>query len=152
VQRCITLTIVDTAGGWSDACTGAMAAADLCLIPTRPSPADIEAAAPTLTANRGLTLHELKRLIPTRPSPADIEAAAPTLTANRGLTLHELKRYDDALASFDDALKVQPNHAEALFNRGLTAGLAAEMAMSSGLAFPLASRSRIQRNASSTSC
>jgi chromosome partitioning protein len=29
-----------------------MAAADLCLIPTRPSPADIEAAAPTLTAVR----------------------------------------------------------------------------------------------------
>ena len=29
-HRGITLTIVDTAGGWSDACTGAMAAADLC--------------------------------------------------------------------------------------------------------------------------
>jgi chromosome partitioning protein len=28
-QRGITLTIVDTAGGWSDACTAAMAAADL---------------------------------------------------------------------------------------------------------------------------
>ena len=52
VQRGITLTIIDTAGGWSDACTGAMAAADLCLIPTRPSPADIEAAAPTLAAVR----------------------------------------------------------------------------------------------------
>ena len=51
-QRGITLTIVDTAGGWSDACTGAMAAADLCLIPTRPSPADIEAAAPMLSAVR----------------------------------------------------------------------------------------------------
>jgi chromosome partitioning protein len=37
------LTIVDTAGGWSDACTAAMAAADLCLIPTRPSPADVDA-------------------------------------------------------------------------------------------------------------
>jgi chromosome partitioning protein len=48
----ITLTIVDTAGGWSDACTGAMAAADLCLIPTRPSPADIDAAAPMLAAVR----------------------------------------------------------------------------------------------------
>ncbi len=48
----ITLTIVDTAGGWSDACRGAMAAADLCLIPARPSPADIEATAPTLAAVR----------------------------------------------------------------------------------------------------
>ena len=52
VHRGITLTIVDTAGGWSDTCTGAMAAADLCLIPTRPSPADIDAAAPMLTAVR----------------------------------------------------------------------------------------------------
>jgi chromosome partitioning protein len=49
----MTLTIVDTAGGWSDACRGAMAAADFCLIPARPSPADIEAAAPTLAAVRG---------------------------------------------------------------------------------------------------
>jgi chromosome partitioning protein len=48
----ITSTIVDTAGGWSEACTGALAAADLCLIPTRPSPADIDATAPMLTAVR----------------------------------------------------------------------------------------------------
>ena len=48
----ITLTIVDTAGGWSDACRGAMAAADFCLIPARPSPVDIEATAPTLAAVR----------------------------------------------------------------------------------------------------
>ena len=51
-QSGVTLTIIDTAGGWSDACRGAMAAADLCLIPARPSPADIEAAAPTLAAVR----------------------------------------------------------------------------------------------------
>src|ERR1700729_3466900 len=51
-RRGITLTIIDTAGGWSDASTGAMSAADLCLIPTRPSPADIDAAAPTLAAVR----------------------------------------------------------------------------------------------------
>jgi chromosome partitioning protein len=51
-QRGITLTIVDTAGGWSDACTAAMAADDVCLIPTRPSPADIDATAPMLTAVR----------------------------------------------------------------------------------------------------
>jgi chromosome partitioning protein len=48
----VTVTIVDTAGGWSDASRGAMAAADFCLIPARPSPADIEAAAPTLAAVR----------------------------------------------------------------------------------------------------
>jgi chromosome partitioning protein len=48
----VTLTIVDTAGGWSDASRGAVAAANFCLIPARPSPADIEAAAPTLAAVR----------------------------------------------------------------------------------------------------
>jgi chromosome partitioning protein len=52
VQRGITLTIIDIAGGWSDALAGAMAAADLCLIPTRPCPADVEAAAPTPAAVR----------------------------------------------------------------------------------------------------
>jgi chromosome partitioning protein len=51
-QSGVTLTIVDTAGGWSDASRGAIAAADFCLIPARPSPADIEAAAPTLAAVR----------------------------------------------------------------------------------------------------
>ena len=51
-RRDMTLTIVDTAGGWNDASRGAMAAADFCLIPVRPSPADIEAAAPTLAAVR----------------------------------------------------------------------------------------------------
>jgi chromosome partitioning protein len=48
----VTLTIVDTAGGWNDASREAMAAADFCLIPVRPSPTDIEAAAPTLAAVR----------------------------------------------------------------------------------------------------
>jgi chromosome partitioning protein len=51
-QSGVSLTIVDTAGGWTDATRGAMAAADFCLIPTRPSPTDIEAAAPTLAAVR----------------------------------------------------------------------------------------------------
>lgn len=53
LARCgVTLTIIDTAGGWSDAARAAIGAADLCLIPARPSPADIEAAAPTLAAIR----------------------------------------------------------------------------------------------------
>jgi chromosome partitioning protein len=51
-RRGVTLTIIDTAGGWSDASTAAIGAADLCLIPARPSPADIEAAAPALRAIR----------------------------------------------------------------------------------------------------
>jgi len=50
--RGVTLAIIDTAGGWSEAFNTAVYAADLCLIPARPSLADIEAAAPALTAIR----------------------------------------------------------------------------------------------------
>src|SRR5665213_3090803 len=48
----VTLTIIDTAGGVSAATTAAIRCADLCLIPTRPSVADIEAAATTLNLIR----------------------------------------------------------------------------------------------------
>src|ERR1700738_1801743 len=48
----VTLTIIDTAGGLSAATTAAIRYADLCLIPARPSIADIEATVPTLTAIR----------------------------------------------------------------------------------------------------
>jgi chromosome partitioning protein len=47
-QSGATLTIVDTAGGVSAATTAAIRYADLCLIPARPSIADIEATASTL--------------------------------------------------------------------------------------------------------
>jgi chromosome partitioning protein len=46
--RGVTLTIIDTAGGLSAATTAAIRHADLCLIPARPSVADIEATASTL--------------------------------------------------------------------------------------------------------
>jgi chromosome partitioning protein len=44
----VTLTIIDTAGSVNAMTTAAIRVADLCLIPARPSPADIEATAPTL--------------------------------------------------------------------------------------------------------
>jgi len=50
----VTLAIIDTAGGQSDITSAAIGAADLCLIPARPSPLDIEAAAPTLAAIRAV--------------------------------------------------------------------------------------------------
>jgi chromosome partitioning protein len=48
----VTLAIIDTAGGWSETFNTAVAAADLCLIPARPSLADIEAAGPALATVR----------------------------------------------------------------------------------------------------
>src|ERR1700730_15648013 len=48
----VTLTIIDTAGSVNAMTTAAIRAADLCLIPARPSPADIEATAPTLRTIR----------------------------------------------------------------------------------------------------
>ena len=48
----VTLTIIDTAGGVSAATTSAIRYADLCLIPARPSIADIEATASTLSVIR----------------------------------------------------------------------------------------------------
>ena len=48
----VTLTIVDTAGGVSAVTTAAIRYADFCLIPARPSVADIEAATSTLDTVR----------------------------------------------------------------------------------------------------
>ena len=48
----VTVAIVDTAGGVSAATNSAIRYADLCLIPTRPSIADIEATAATLNVVR----------------------------------------------------------------------------------------------------
>ena len=48
----VTLTIIDTSGGISAATTSAIRHADLCLIPARPSVADIEATASTLSLAR----------------------------------------------------------------------------------------------------
>jgi chromosome partitioning protein len=48
----VTVTIVDTAGGESAATNSAIRYSDLCLIPTRPSIADIEATAATLSVIR----------------------------------------------------------------------------------------------------
>ncbi|HMM92023.1 ParA family protein [Bradyrhizobium sp.] len=48
----VTVTIVDTAGGITAATNSAIRYADFCLIPTRPSIADIEATAATLSVIR----------------------------------------------------------------------------------------------------
>ncbi|WP_024514854.1 ParA family protein [Bradyrhizobium sp. Tv2a-2] len=48
----VTVAIIDTAGGVSAATTAAIRYADLCLIPARPSAADIEATSSTLSVAR----------------------------------------------------------------------------------------------------
>jgi chromosome partitioning protein len=48
----VTVAIIDTAGGVSAATTAAVRYSDFCLIPARPSIADIEATAPTLELAR----------------------------------------------------------------------------------------------------
>jgi chromosome partitioning protein len=50
VRRSYTLAIIDTPGSHNDMTTAAIRLADLCLIPARPSLADIEAAHPTFQA------------------------------------------------------------------------------------------------------
>jgi chromosome partitioning protein len=47
-----TLAIIDTAATHNELSISAIRMADFCLIPTRPSPADLEAALPTLTTVR----------------------------------------------------------------------------------------------------
>ncbi len=49
-----TLAILDTPGNDSHATRGAMRAADLCLIPVRPSEADVKATMPTIKALNGM--------------------------------------------------------------------------------------------------
>jgi chromosome partitioning protein len=48
----VTLTIIDTSSGINAATTAAIRYCDLCLVPARPSVADIEATAPTLSVIR----------------------------------------------------------------------------------------------------
>jgi chromosome partitioning protein len=48
----VTVTVIDTASGINAATTAAIRHCDLCLIPARPSVADIEATAPTLSVVR----------------------------------------------------------------------------------------------------
>ena len=81
LEQCgVTLTIIDTAGGWSDTATAAIGAADLCLIPVRPSPADIEAAAPTLAAIRERAKPFAFVLNQTPARSARLESAATSLS------------------------------------------------------------------------
>ena len=55
LDRCgVTLVIVDTPAGHGEAAETAIRCADLCLIPARPTPIDIEATAPTLRISKNM--------------------------------------------------------------------------------------------------
>ena len=43
----------------------------------------------------------------------------PKRYSNRGLALEKLKRFDEALASYDRALRLQPELCRGLINRGI---------------------------------
>jgi len=73
--------------------------------------------------NRGMTLHQLKRLDEALASYDRALALWPDnaeVLCNRGMTLHQLKRFDEALASYDRALALRADYADALHNRGTT--------------------------------
>jgi chromosome partitioning protein len=89
-ERGVTLTIIDTAGGLSAATTTAIRYSDLCLIPTRPSVADIEAAVSTLQTARAWNTPFAFVLNQTPIRGQRIANAASTLGGDGGLDLADV--------------------------------------------------------------
>src|SRR6202008_472691 len=77
----IWLTIIDTAATNNAAALRAIARSDLCLIPARPSPADIEASVPTLIAIRRLKRRFAFVLNQTPPRGCRLSEAATSLNS-----------------------------------------------------------------------
>jgi chromosome partitioning protein len=75
-QKGYTLVIIDTPGSDGDVVTEAIRLADLCLIPARPSQADIEAAYPTLKAT-----HKFDRKFAFVLNQAPVRGRRPTMAA-----------------------------------------------------------------------
>ena len=108
----VTVTIVDTAGGISAATVSAIRYADFCLIPTRPSIADIEATAATLSVVRAWRKPFAYVLIQT-----PIRAAARLAGAENSLGDAAALDIDDILAR--PSIVMRNDHQDAL-----SAGLA----------------------------
>src|SRR5437764_15409737 len=77
----IWLGIIDTAATNNALAMRAIARADLCLMPVRPSPADMEAAIPTLIAIRRLNRRFAFVLNQTPPRRCRLREAAQSLTS-----------------------------------------------------------------------
>src|SRR6266567_7597200 len=89
------LTIIDTAATNNALATRAIASADLCLIPARPSPADIEAAIPTLIAIRRLDRRFAFILNQTPPRGCRLSEAATSLNSLGVLALPYVGQRND---------------------------------------------------------
>jgi len=91
----IWLAIIDTAATNNVLALRAIATADLCLIPARPSPADIEAAIPTLLAIRGQKRRFAFVLNQTPPRGVRLSEAATSLNALGVLALPFIGQRND---------------------------------------------------------
>ncbi|PYL43153.1 MAG: chromosome partitioning protein ParA, partial [Verrucomicrobia bacterium] len=89
------LGIVDTAATNNALAMRAIARADLCLIPVRPSPADIEAAIPTLIAIRRLNRRFAFVLNQTPPRGCRLSEAATSLNSLGVLALPYIGQRND---------------------------------------------------------
>jgi chromosome partitioning protein len=91
----IWLAIIDTAATNNALAMSAIASADLCLIPARPSPADIEAAIPTLIAIRRLNRRFAFVLNQTPPRGCRLSEAATSLNTLGVLALPYVGQRND---------------------------------------------------------
>src|SRR4029079_2429694 len=91
----IWLAIIDTSATNNALALRVMAKADLCLIPARPSPADIEAAMPTLVAIRGLNRRFAFVLNQTPPRGCRLSEAATSLNSLGVLALPYIGQRND---------------------------------------------------------
>jgi chromosome partitioning protein len=89
------LAIIDTAATNNTLAMRAIARADLCLIPARPSPADIEAAIPTLIAIRRLNRRFAFVLNQTPPRGGRLSEAATSLNSLGVLALPYVVQRND---------------------------------------------------------
>jgi chromosome partitioning protein len=108
----VTVTIVDTAGGITAATNSAIRYADFCLIPTRPSIADIEATAATLSVIRAW-----KKPFAYALNQAPIRGASRLAGAEHALSDEAALDIDDIVAR--PVIMMRNDHQDAL-----TAGLA----------------------------
>jgi len=124
----VTLTIIDTAGGVSAATTAAIRYADFCLIPARPSIADIEATASTLSTIRAWNKPFAYVLNQTPIRGQRIDNAANTLAEEAALDLTEVlarplivmrNDHQDSLASGLAVSEFAPNGKSSDEIRGL---------------------------------